>query len=71
MSRLYKIALILAFSTALGCASLGPVEFCLVHPEYGQVCVGRKPDGTLFVRGSFSEAEAEKIKEWAKRIIGD
>lgn len=71
MSRLMKIALILGLCSAsfLGCAALGPVEFCLMHPEYGQVCVGRRPDGTLFVRGSFSDEDVAKIKEWASKII--
>ena len=65
-----KLCLAVAVLVLAGCESLPPVEFCYIHPTYGQVCVS--VNGKKHYREDLTpaqRAEAEKFvaeKESAK-----
>lgn len=57
------LAAVLAFALA-GCGSLPPVEFCYIHPVYGQVCV--RVGGKLHYSEDLTPAQREEVRAWVK-----
>ncbi len=46
----------------LGCESLPAVEFCYVHPVYGQVCVAI--GGKKHYREDLTPAQRAEVEKW-------
>ena len=64
MKTLVFLVLLVPFCMASSCSNLPPVEFCYVHPKYGQVCV--KVGGKVYTDPKLTDAQRKEVEEWLK-----
>lgn len=58
--RLFVSAILIAVLAS--CSNLPPVEFCYVHPVYGQVCVS--VGGKRHYREDLTVAQRAEVDKW-------
>lgn len=50
------------------CSAMPQISVCLVHPEFGQVCIDIKEQ--IYVRADLDPEQLGQLKEWVKGKLG-